>query len=109
MRGLQSTIALLAVLIGLCAYIYFVTSKTPESGTETTKERVFVALDADKIDELKVKSESGETTSVKKDGGTWQMTAPLAAKGDEIADRLASPPISARSTSRGSSTRTPPI
>ena len=84
MRGLRSTIALLAVLIGLCAYIYFVTFKTPESGTAETKERVFAALDADKIDELKVKSESGETTSVKKDGGTWQVTAPLAARADAM-------------------------
>ena len=43
---------------------------------------MFAALDGDTIDELKVKSESGETTSVKKDAGTWQMTAPLAAKAD---------------------------
>jgi len=84
MRGLRSTIALLAVLIGLSAYIYFVTSKTPESGTAETLERVFIGLDGDKIDELKVKSESGETTSVKKDGGTWQMTAPLAAGADAM-------------------------
>ena len=84
MRGLRSTIALLAVLIGLCAYIYFVTSKAPESGAGATRERVFAALDADKIDELKVKSESGETTSAKKDGGTWQLTAPLAVKADAM-------------------------
>ena len=79
MRGLRSTIALLAVLIGLGAYIYFVVSDAPESGT-TTQERVFAALDGDTIDELKVKSESGDTTSVKKDAGAWQMTAPLAVK-----------------------------
>jgi len=82
MRGLRSTIAMLAVLIGLSAYIYFVTSKIPEGGAADEPERVFVALEADKIDELKVKSESGETTSVKKDGGTWQVTAPLTAKAD---------------------------
>ena len=82
MRGLRSTIALLAVLIGLCAYIYFVALKTPEGGTEGALERVFVALDGDKIDELKIKSESGETTSLKKGGGTWQVAAPLATSAD---------------------------
>ena len=82
MRGLRSTIALLVVLLGLCAYIYFVTFEDAGDRDER-QERVFAALDADKIDEIKVKSESGETTSVKKDGGTWQVTAPLAAKADE--------------------------
>src|SRR5580765_2968760 len=84
MRGLRSTIALLVVLIGLCAYIYFVVSKKPESGAEAAKERVFVSLEADKIDELKVKSESGDTTTLKKADGKWQITAPLAVKADEM-------------------------
>ena len=66
MRGLRSTLALLVVLIGLCAYIYFVVSKKPASGTDAAKERVFVSLDADKIDEIKVKSESGDNTTLKK-------------------------------------------
>lgn len=84
MRGLRSTIALLVVLLGLCAYIYFVLSKKPESGTEAAKERVFVSLDADKIDEIKVKSESGDTTTVKKANAMWQVTAPLMVKADEM-------------------------
>lgn len=84
MRGLRSTIALLVVLIGLCAYIYFVVSKKPESGAEAAKERVFVSLEADKIDELKVKSESGDTTTLKKADGKWQITAPLTVKADEM-------------------------
>src|SRR5687768_13618784 len=84
MRGLRSTIALFAVLIGLSAYIYFVTLETPAPGAAETRERVFAALEAEKIDELKVKSESGEITSVKRDGGTWQMTAPLTATADAM-------------------------
>jgi hypothetical protein len=84
MRGLRSTIALLVVLLGLGAYIYFVTWKQPESGAEAAKERVFVALDADKIDEMKVKSESGDTTTLKKANGMWQMTAPLTVKADDM-------------------------
>jgi hypothetical protein len=84
MRGLRSTLALLVVLIGLCAYIYFVVSKKPASGTETAKERVFVSLEADKIDEIKVKSESGDNTAVKKANAMWQVTAPIAMKADEM-------------------------
>lgn len=84
MRGLRSTIALFVVLVGLCAYIYFVISKKPASGTEAAKERVFVALEADKIDDITVKSESGNTTILKKTNGTWQITAPLTVKADEM-------------------------
>jgi hypothetical protein len=84
MRGLRSTIALLAVLIGLSAYIYFVVSKKSDTGAETAKPRVFVALDADKIDEVKVKSESGDTTTLKKTNGNWQITAPLTVKADAM-------------------------
>jgi hypothetical protein len=84
MRGLRSTIALLVVLLGLSAYIYFVVSKKPETGAEAAKERVFVSLDADKIDEIKVKSESGDTTTLKKTNGMWQMTAPLMVKADAM-------------------------
>src|ERR1700681_4341429 len=84
MRGLRSTIALLVVLLGLSAYIYFVVSKKSDTGAESAKPRVFVSLDADKIDEVKVKSESGDTTTLKKTNGTWQMTAPLTVKADEM-------------------------
>jgi hypothetical protein len=84
MRGLRSTIALMVVLAGLSAYIYFVLSKKPEGGAEAPKERAFVALEADKIDEIKVKAESGDTTTVKKANAVWQVTAPFMVKADEM-------------------------
>jgi hypothetical protein len=84
MRGLRSTIALLVVLLGLGAYIYFVTWKQPPAGSEAAKERAFVSLDADKIDEIKVTSESGETTTVRKADAMWEVTAPLMVKADEM-------------------------
>ena len=84
MRGLRSTIVLLVVLIGLSGYIYFVTSKKPDSNTIVSKERVFAGLQADTIDEVKVKSESGDTTAVKKDKGAWQVTAPVSSKAEEM-------------------------
>src|SRR5215510_12273452 len=76
MRGLRSTIALLVVLIGLGAYIYFVLAKKPDS-TVTKQEKLFPNLEASKIDDLKVKSESGDVTSLKKEGGSWKIVSPL--------------------------------
>jgi hypothetical protein len=83
MRGLKPTIALIVVLGGLGAYIYFVTSKMPEGSGTTTgadadakKEKVFASLQADKIDEIKVATASGDATVLKKDGGAWKITAP---------------------------------
>ena len=84
MRGLKSTIALIVVLVGLGAYIYFVTWKQPEGADAAAKqEKVFASLEADKIDEVKVKSEKGDTTTVKKENGAWQVVAPVATKADE--------------------------
>ena len=76
MRGLKSTLALLVVLVGLGAYIYFVLAKKPDS-TITKQDKMFPALEASKIDDLKVKSESGDVTSLKKDGGAWKIVTPI--------------------------------
>jgi len=81
MRGLRSTIALTVVLAGLFAYIYFVTWKRPPD-TGTKQEKVFASLAADKIDELTVKSESGDTTSLKKTDGDWQIVSPIQTPAD---------------------------
>lgn len=85
MRGLKSTIALVVVLAGLGAYIYFVTWKQDATAGESSskQEKVFAGLETDKIEEVKVKSEKGDTTSLKKANGTWQVTAPIAATADQ--------------------------
>jgi hypothetical protein len=84
MRGLKSTIALVLVLAGLGAYIYFVTWKQPAGGdTGKKQEKVFASLESDKIEELTVNLASGETTALKKDSGAWHMTQPIAVKADE--------------------------
>jgi uncharacterized protein DUF4340 len=82
MRGLKSTLALIVVLIGLGCYIYFVTWKQDDSAT-SKQEKVFAGLSTDKIDQLSVKSESGDTTSVKKTGDAWRITAPIDTKASE--------------------------
>jgi Domain of unknown function (DUF4340) len=83
MRGLKSTIALAVVLAGLGAYIYFVTWKQPADAGGKKQEKVFASLESDKIEELKISSASGESTALKKNGGSWQMTQPIAVKADD--------------------------
>jgi hypothetical protein len=85
MRGLRSTIALIVVLGGLGAYIYFVTWKMPEGGADASakKEKVFAGFEADKVDEIKVTSAAGDATTLKKEGGAWQVVQPITAKADE--------------------------
>ena len=83
MRGLRSTLALIVVLAGLGAYIYFVTSKQEDSAA-SSQEKVFAGLDASKIDELRIKSETGEVTTVKKSADGWQFVPPAAGKASEM-------------------------
>ena len=83
MRGLRSTTALVVVLAGLFAYIYFVTWKKPADGTASKQEKVFAGIQTDKIDELKITSDKGDVTTLKKEGGNWQLVAPASARADE--------------------------
>ncbi|HEY7284596.1 MAG TPA: DUF4340 domain-containing protein [Vicinamibacterales bacterium] len=78
MKGLRSTIALVVILAGLGAYIYFVTWKQPDTPDTGKKlEKVFTVA-SDKIDEIKVTSASGEAATAKKEGGTWKLVEPPA-------------------------------
>jgi hypothetical protein len=81
-RGLKSTIALLAVLIGLVAYIYFVDSKKPASDAPETKAKAFT-VDADQIEEIQIKPASGDPSRVQKTNGTWQLVEPEKADADQ--------------------------
>ncbi len=79
MRGLWSTLALVLVLAGLGAYIYFVDSKAPAAGVEV-KDKVF-SVEADAIREMRVTSGDETTVLVKEDSG-WKLTEPVAADAD---------------------------
>jgi hypothetical protein len=84
MRGLKSTIALVVVLAGLGAYIYFVDSKRSGGTAGTTlesKETVFTA-EADKIEEVRVTAEK-ETTLLRKVDGTWRIVEPVQVDADQ--------------------------
>ena len=83
MRGGRSLLILLAIAAGFFAYLYFVEAKRDTLDTGEKKAKVFT-VEADKIDEITVKSESGDRTTLKKTGNDWQIVAPAdrAAKAD---------------------------
>ena len=78
MRGLRTTIALVVVLGGLFAYIYFVTWKQPAEEAGPKQEKVFASIESDKIEELRIKSDSGDTSALKKEKDGWRLIEPLA-------------------------------
>jgi hypothetical protein len=84
MRGLKSTILLLVILGGLVAYIYFVDSKRPATDAEA-KDKAFAELTAEQIEEVQLKSETGETARVQKTGDAWNLVEPEAVEADSVA------------------------
>lgn len=81
MRGLRSFLGLLAILIALGAYLYFVESKRTPGDDSEKKSKVF-AVESGAIDEVTIKSESGERTTLRKSGSDWQIVAPAASAAD---------------------------
>ena len=81
MRGGRSLLVLLVLAVGLGAYIYFVESKRDLTDPETRKDKVF-AVETGKIEEVELRSPNGDTT-LRKNGTTWQIVAPVAAAADE--------------------------
>ena len=83
MRGLASTIALVLVLAGLGAYIYFVDAGRPAStGVEGEPPRTKVfEVENDKINEIKITAK-GETTLLRKAESGWTIVEPMAVDAD---------------------------
>ena len=79
MRGLGSTILLVIALGGIAGYIYFIDAKKDPAGT---KPKVFVALAADTIEELEIRSVSGETARLRHIGAAWRLVEPASADAD---------------------------
>lgn len=78
MQRLWSTLALIVVLAGLGGYIYYdSTRESTDSGTG--QEKLFTSAVSDKIDEITVRSESGEVTTIRKEDTAWKITAPVTA------------------------------
>src|SRR6187431_2020172 len=80
MRGLRSLIVLLVIAIPLGWYAYRDSNKPADSG-EPKRDKVF-SVEADKIQEISLKSESGERTRLQKSGTEWKIVAPAGAPPD---------------------------
>jgi hypothetical protein len=80
--GLKSTLALLVVLIGVVAYIYFVDAKKPVDDA-AAKEKAFTGIKADDIEELQITSAEGEMSRLQKIDGRWQIVEPAKADADQ--------------------------
>lgn len=81
MRGFRSTLVLLVVFLGLLGYIYFYLIKKPPTSDTEIKQKAFT-VKPETIDEIQIKTASGETVVAKKNGTAWELIAP-AAKADE--------------------------
>jgi len=81
MRGLRSFLVLLVVAAGLGAYLYYDSKKAPSE--DKKQEKVFADMQSDKIDQVAVTSDKGETTKASKQGERWQETEPAAVAADE--------------------------
>src|SRR3990172_7901487 len=81
MRGLKSFALLLVAAIGLGAYLYFVESKRTPGGDLPKKDKVFT-VEADTIDEVTIRSESGDRTTIRRNGTDWQIVQTIAAQVD---------------------------
>jgi hypothetical protein len=81
MKGLRSFLVLLVVAVGLGAFVYYDSKKPPAD--DKKQEKVFADVQQDKIDQVTVKTESGEQTTLQKQGTAWQVTQPATVPADE--------------------------
>ena len=82
MRGVRSLIVLMLIAIPLGWFAYRDWQR-PAGDDESKKEKVF-SVESDKIEEIAIKSESGEQTRLQKTGGdkAWQIVSPTTAPTD---------------------------
>jgi hypothetical protein len=80
MRGLRSLILLLVVALPLGWFAYR-DYQRPAGDDGPKKDKVF-SVEPDKIDEISIKSESGERTQLQKSGADWKIASAAGAKPD---------------------------
>jgi hypothetical protein len=85
MRGARSFLVLLVIAAAIGAYAYFVESKKDVSDATATKTEKVWSIASDKVEQIDVKAANGDVTTLKKNGTTWQITAPEAAEADQSA------------------------
>jgi hypothetical protein len=80
MRGVRSFIVLLIIAIPLGWYVYR-DSKKEVTGEGEKHDKVF-DVQADKIEEITIKSEAGDRTTLRKNGNNWQIVQPVQTQPD---------------------------
>ena len=80
MRGLRFIILLL-LAIPLGWYAYHDSTKGPVDDSPK-RDKVFT-VEADKIDEVEIKSESGDRTTLRRKGTEWEIVQPAGAPSDQ--------------------------
>ena len=68
--------------IALGGYVYYLSKKPAEPDTAKKQEKVFT-VESDKIEEIRITSAAGDATTLKKEGGAWQVKEPVAARADD--------------------------
>lgn len=81
MRGLRSTLVLVVLFLALLGYLYY-QSRRPASPSSEELPKVFAAQ-AEKIEEVRIRLGSGETTALRKASGTWTLVEPAQAPADQ--------------------------
>ena len=80
MRGLRSLILLLVIALPLGWFAYR-DYQRPAGDDGPKKDKVF-SVESDKIDDISIKSESGERTQLQKSGTEWKIASAAGAKPD---------------------------
>jgi Domain of unknown function (DUF4340) len=81
MKGIRSFLVLLVVAAALGGYLYYDSKREPSD--DKKQDKVFADLKADKIDQVTIKSDKGETTTAAKQADKWQLAKPAPAPADE--------------------------
>jgi hypothetical protein len=81
MRGVRFLV-LLIIAIPLGWYAYYDSKKAADDSSK--RDKVFT-VEADKIDEVEIKSESGDRTTVRKKGSEWEIVQPISSPTDQAA------------------------
>jgi hypothetical protein len=82
MRGGRSFLLLLVVALGLGAYIYFVEwERDPMADATAKKDKVF-STESSTYQQIDIQAASGETTTLRKVNGLWEIVAPEAVPTD---------------------------
>ncbi len=76
MRSGRSFLILSVLAIGLGAYAYFVESKNDTSRQAASRKEKVFTVDSEKIDEMTVKSATGDVTKLKKENNVWKIVSP---------------------------------